>query len=149
GIYSLREGRLTLCLPDRKDLGKRPVEFKTRDGDGLIMMVLERSGRSKSSTDAHPGKTAAPETITELEGEWRTIEFERDGKRSPSYEVRSNRDIWTFKGNEVSEKSDGSYMSLGARFKLDPTQSPKTIDLTWVGSRLKGQTQVGIYAIQN
>jgi uncharacterized protein (TIGR03067 family) len=43
-IYSLEKGRLRICMPyaPTKDPGDRPTEFKTRAGDGLMLIVLER-----------------------------------------------------------------------------------------------------------
>ncbi len=47
-IYSLVKSqsgsRLILCMPDdpKRDPSKRPTEFKTRAGDGFVVMVLER-----------------------------------------------------------------------------------------------------------
>ena len=97
---------------------------------------------------ADPSKPRA-EDSKELEGEWRTVEYEHDGKKSPSYEIRSYLEIWTFKGDEVSSKRvDGSDMEPGARFKLDPAKSPKAIDMTWAEGRLKGQISAGIYALE-
>ena len=47
GIYSLDKGQLKMCVPSfdstAKDAKVRPREFKTKAGDGLVMMVLTRS----------------------------------------------------------------------------------------------------------
>jgi uncharacterized protein (TIGR03067 family) len=44
GIYSLEKGRLRICTPNYGgDIGQRPKEFKTQAGDGLALIVLERS----------------------------------------------------------------------------------------------------------
>src|SRR5207249_8039647 len=78
-----------------------------------------------------------------------TVELERDGRKSPSYEVRSHLDIWTFKGDEVTSKTtDGSHMEPGTTFRLDPTKSPKAIDMTWLDGHLKGQALAGIYSLE-
>ncbi len=45
GIYSLKEGRLTICLPPPSDpSAPRPNEFKTKPNDNLELLVLERVG---------------------------------------------------------------------------------------------------------
>jgi RNA polymerase sigma-70 factor (ECF subfamily) len=44
-IYELKGEQLKLCIPyfyNRVDPSKRPTEFKTKDGDGLMLYVLER-----------------------------------------------------------------------------------------------------------
>src|SRR5262249_7060544 len=66
-----------------------------------------------------------------------------------SYEIRSQLEIWTFKGDGVSTKRvDGSDREPGARFKLDPAKSPKAIDMTWSEGHLKGKTVAGIYSFE-
>ena len=59
GIYSLEEGRLRLCIPDRpKDPSKRPTDFRTRDGDGLMLLVLERVPAEGTGSESRPQQTA-------------------------------------------------------------------------------------------
>ena len=44
GIYSLKKGRLTLCLNIfGKDPTLRPTEFKTKARDGVVLVTLERA----------------------------------------------------------------------------------------------------------
>jgi RNA polymerase sigma factor (sigma-70 family) len=55
-IYTLERGRLMLCIPSMapgKDPGQRPKRFQTRDGDGLVLFVLERVG-PKGPADPGP-----------------------------------------------------------------------------------------------
>jgi RNA polymerase sigma-70 factor (ECF subfamily) len=147
GIYSLDDGRLRICIPDRaKDLRKRPTELRTRNGDGLLLLVLERVQLKSRAVDP---RRQAVEDAKDLQGEWRTAEYEREGKKVPSYEIRSQLEVWTFQGDEVSTKRvDGPDKEPGARFKLDPAQSPKAIDRTWSEGRLRGKTIAGIYSIE-
>lgn len=45
GIYSLKNGRLTLCINifGKDSPAKRPADFKTREGDGVVLVTLERA----------------------------------------------------------------------------------------------------------
>jgi len=44
GIYSLKNGRLTLCINIfREDPALRPTEFKTQASDGVVLVTLERA----------------------------------------------------------------------------------------------------------
>lgn len=44
GIYSLKDGRLSLCINIfGEDPAKRPTEFKTRERDGVGLLTLERA----------------------------------------------------------------------------------------------------------
>ena len=42
GIYGLKNGQLRLCINIFGDPSYRPMEFKTKDGDGAGFAVLER-----------------------------------------------------------------------------------------------------------
>jgi uncharacterized protein (TIGR03067 family) len=43
GIYSLEDGLLKICIPNGRKITKRPTEFKTLLGDGLALMIFERT----------------------------------------------------------------------------------------------------------
>jgi uncharacterized protein (TIGR03067 family) len=42
-IYKLEGEKLTICLDKEGTAGSRPTEFKTADGDGLAIIILERA----------------------------------------------------------------------------------------------------------
>jgi len=43
GIYSLQNGELKLCINIwGKDPAKRPTEFRAQEGDGLVLVTLQR-----------------------------------------------------------------------------------------------------------
>jgi RNA polymerase sigma-70 factor (ECF subfamily) len=50
-IYALEKGRLTICYP--KDPSRRPTAFKSNDGGGAALVVLERVG-PKGPVDPGP-----------------------------------------------------------------------------------------------
>jgi uncharacterized protein (TIGR03067 family) len=55
GIYSLEGGRLLLCAPEvNREGAARPREFKTGEGDGLVLIVLERVKKEKGGGEAPP-----------------------------------------------------------------------------------------------
>ncbi|MCI0455444.1 MAG: TIGR03067 domain-containing protein [Gemmataceae bacterium] len=114
-----------------------------QDAKSLTSQAIETAAKGVGRAE-----DAAAEDAKLLQGEWRSVEYERDGKKRPSYEVMSRREIWNFKGDEVSMKSDGGGLLPGTRFKLDPSKSPKVIDITWFEGPVKGQTAAGIYALE-
>jgi uncharacterized protein (TIGR03067 family) len=43
GIYALKKGRLTICVNIfSEDPSVRPIEFKTKEKDGVVLVTLER-----------------------------------------------------------------------------------------------------------
>ena len=42
-IYKLDGDKLSVCLDKEGQSGKRPTEFKTVDGDGFALIILERA----------------------------------------------------------------------------------------------------------
>ncbi len=47
GIYKLDEDKLTICLHKEGEVGKRPTDFKTAPGDGLVLMTFQRVKEKK------------------------------------------------------------------------------------------------------
>src|SRR4051794_29481223 len=61
--------------------------------------------------------------LKELQGEWQAVELEAQGKKAPAEDAAKFRLV--IKGNEMTFLAS----DRKATFKLDPTQSPKAIDL--------------------
>jgi RNA polymerase sigma factor (sigma-70 family) len=90
---------------------------------------------------------ASPD-VRQLERTWRAVEMEQDGKRQPSYDVRSQRLVLVFKGGELSARSaQGPWGRFSLR--IYPDQSPRAIDLTPLDARAMAPTMPGIYALDN
>jgi uncharacterized protein (TIGR03067 family) len=76
-IYALTDKQLKLCMP--KEPGKRPTEFATRDGDGLVLIILERVKPKPTDPDAKrepeaeldPRPKDAAEAFADIQWEWR------------------------------------------------------------------------------
>jgi RNA polymerase sigma factor (sigma-70 family) len=61
-IYALEKGRLR--LGDSREGGKHPTDFKTRKGDGMVVLVLERVGTKGAG--AAPPRRPSDEAGSEL-----------------------------------------------------------------------------------
>ena len=75
----------------------------------------------------HPKKDATKKETARFQGTWKFVSMEVNGKKKPNedfdkYTVVLKGDQWTV--------SEGDKIAAQATFKLDPTQEPKTIDLT-------------------
>jgi uncharacterized protein (TIGR03067 family) len=79
-----------------------------------------------------------------LSGVWRVTGVEADGKRLPPAEVPSLR--LTFKDRQYTVQL-GREKPQGGTYKLDPSKSPKTIDISRTTGPDKGKKQLGIYEL--
>ena len=86
----------------------------------------------------HAGE--AGKDLKALQGEWQAVELIGQGKKATEEEVKQFRLV--IKGNDLS---------IGNRkstFKIDPTKSPKAIDVTPLDGPQKGKVIPGIYALE-
>jgi uncharacterized protein (TIGR03067 family) len=100
---------------------------------------------------AEPGEEdAAAKDLAQLQGKWKFVAEDRDGT------VRKFRDgeghVITIRGEfQFWHDADGK-LATKESLKLDPSKSPKTIDMTIVFNRLypnaKGLTARGIYQLE-
>ena len=89
-------------------------------------------------------KDLAKKDIAQLQGEWTMVSGERDGQALPENIVSSAKRI--VKDDEITLIiNDQTY--LKAKFKIDPTKKPKTIDYTITEGQNKDAKQVGIYEL--
>ena len=88
------------------------------------------------------------ETINDnakLQGEWTMVSGERDGLPFPDDLRKSFKRV--AKGDEVTVTM-GDQLSLKAKFTLDMSKKPKTIDYSVTGGPYAGNRQLGIYEMQ-
>jgi uncharacterized protein (TIGR03067 family) len=88
-----------------------------------------------------------------LQGEWQSVEFQARGQKWTGSDARNRRLI--FRGDEVVEVWFDSGYGIGReserRFRLDPSRSPREIDITitWLDEKSKAETRRGIYSLEN
>jgi uncharacterized protein (TIGR03067 family) len=137
-IYSLDGDTLKLCLDDRGDQ-ERPTEFTTKGGTSLMLLVLKRQADDK---DKPPAKE--PDDKEKIQGTWVWVEAQRSGKKAGADEIGDFK--MTFRGDKVRFNPGGE--NRQATFELDPTQKPKTIDMTPQDGPEKDKTVRGIYSLE-
>lgn len=138
-------------------------EFGGIDGQSLLISMqdpgakVERPHDISMSSSSHnsliflrPGKPSDTEReLAAFQGTWTLKNFETDswplpiGKGPDKFGAGSEL-RWVIKGNEVTWTSPDGQESKAA-FTLDPRQTPKQIDLTFLGGPNKGQTRLGVY----
>jgi RNA polymerase sigma-70 factor (ECF subfamily) len=144
GIYKLEKGLLILCMRDehKADLG-RPKEFVADGENGLSLAKLERVKKSDES-DKQGAKQKNLGGLRELEGTWRVKSLETAGKRVPEDELKVMG--WTFRGATLLLSGPGKKIKCAVR--LDPSKTPKQIDVTGLEGPPEGKTTRGIYKVE-
>ncbi len=120
-IYSLENGQLKLCMPEFKDLDKRPKEFKTQADDGLIMVVLKRV---KSATNGEQApKDAKKDKAEALTGTWACVSTEvlsADGAKQTA-KFEGERETVTIDGKKWVQETRGDDGKVKVRKEFDIT----------------------------
>ena len=81
-----------------------------------------------------------------LQGSWQAVSLEANGEARPDDEAKELQIV--FKGDEVfAVKPKGEDPHL--KFKVDTSQTPKTIDLIQIQGSDKGKTAAGIYCLKD
>ena len=137
GIYKLDGDKFTICRG--ADAGKdRPTEFAAPTNSGLLLVVWKRA-----NTAAGEKLRAMQTELKRFEATWRFVSVEFDGVPVPEEALK--QDTLTLKGKLFTSTVQGK-ITNGA-FKIDPTATPKTIDITLTDGSGKSVTQKGIYEL--
>jgi uncharacterized protein (TIGR03067 family) len=83
--------------------------------------------------------------IKELQGKWRAVEMQTGGNPAPKEVLEKAR--LEIKDDEMTWHSGGTSVRK-SRIRLDPSKSPKEIDITFLDGPGKGSTFPGIYALE-
>jgi uncharacterized protein (TIGR03067 family) len=138
GIYELDADTWKICLGLA---GKtRPRKFTTAPGSGHALETLVRGPAQEEP--APQVAESASDRVDELSGEWQMVSCIRDGYTLEPILVNSGRRIG--RGNETITMF-GEQVFMRARYTLDTTQNPKTIDYNITAGASKGKIQHGIY----
>jgi|SRR5947209_13000980 len=80
-----------------------------------------------------------------LQGAWEVVSLLENGKAIPNDETKALQIV--IAGDRLTINKDGKAAS-DYKFKLDPKQKPKTIDMTIIEGDDKGKVAPGIYAFE-
>jgi uncharacterized protein (TIGR03067 family) len=139
GIYKLDGDTFTICRGQGTDKD-RPTEFAAPTGSGLILVVWKRA----STAAGEKWKTIQAE-LKRFEAKWRFVAIEIDGRKVP--EEAFKEDSLVLKGKKYTMTVHGK-ATTGA-FKIDPTATPKAIDITITDGPHKDKTAKGIYELDD
>jgi uncharacterized protein (TIGR03067 family) len=91
-----------------------------------------------------PGAQRGASDHEKLQGTWALVSEERGGRQVEPAEAKGA--TLTFEGERAILKHGG--LSQEARFKLDPTRTPKEFDLTTDEEDGKAKVHMGLYALE-
>jgi uncharacterized protein (TIGR03067 family) len=87
---------------------------------------------------------AAKKEMDQLQGEWSMVSGSADGQPMPDEMRKQMKRVC--KGDEATTTMGGQ-MFMKAKFTIDPSKKPKTIDYQMTDGFTKGKTQLGIYEV--
>jgi uncharacterized protein (TIGR03067 family) len=105
----------------------------------LATVVAALLGVIAQAQDAAKKNADIKKDMDSLQGTWLAVSAEREGEKAPAERVKGIKLV--FKDDVVTHRQENKY-------ELDPTQSPKTIDLRPVESADEEKTIKGIYEIK-
>ena len=89
-------------------------------------------------------KDAVKKDLARLQGEWSMVSGSADGQPMPEDMRKQMKRVC--KGDETITTMGGQTF-LKARFNIDPSKSPKTIDYEMTDGVTRGRKQLGIYEV--
>ena len=107
---------------------------------GLIVLVAG----SLMALEA-PAQDAVRNDLHKIQGTWKIIALEADGKQAPAEIVATLK--LTFKGDTLTF-TPGEPGFTNYTYKLDPATNPPSFDMTHADGKNKGNTTNGIYSLE-
>jgi uncharacterized protein (TIGR03067 family) len=136
GIYKFERANLWICITEPGASVARPTQMRFSSTSGTALLVLQ--DKDKNPTPAEEARS--------FQGIWKFDIYYSDWwpERITNPPLTREKWRWTVKGNEIrwsGMKIDDVKLS----FTLDPSKSPKEIDLTFLDGPHKGKKLRGIY----
>ena len=103
---------------------------------GLTVLVISQARGEDTE--------AAKKDLAQLQGEWSMATGGRDGQTLPDDMLKNSKRVC--KGDETTVVVGGQLL-MKAKFTLDPSKKPKSIDYRITGGPNAGKTQLGIYEL--
>jgi len=111
----------------------RPFEFLI----GLAAVALSTAWAADTE--------AMKKDMAQLQGEWSMVSGSADGNAMPDAMRETARRVC--KGAETTV-TIGAQLLMKAKFTIDPSRKPKTIDYEMIDGLTKGKRQLGIYELE-
>jgi uncharacterized protein (TIGR03067 family) len=128
----------------------KALPFVSRRGCVVLLTALAAASANTLQAD---DKTMQQE-LEALKGKWITVSVTGADGPVPKEKWEREEPAVTFKGEGKAvfslKQSDGREGELAYKYTIDPSKSPKAIDLTYDGpsEQFKGKKQYGIYKLE-
>jgi uncharacterized protein (TIGR03067 family) len=116
-------------------------------GVAVLTMVSLFAGVRSQAAGGKANEEAVAKDLQAFKGTWRMTSKEEDGKKFSAAEIRDV--IATANGEGRVSVRRGEKVIGGGTIKLNPTQRPRAIDITFTEGEHKGKTALGIYKIDS
>lgn len=82
-----------------------------------------------------------------IQGTWSLVAMEANGEKAPEERIKKEGSKLIISADKIVVKRADQPKTLDFAYKIDPTKSPKTIDVIFGDGPRKGEVQLGIYEI--
>ena len=110
----------------------------------LVTLLYTLVFTAAGGTGAQADKADVDKELKKFQGAWTFESVEAGGKQLPADEFKGM--TVTFEGDKFTVKKDDEVLMVGIQ-KLDPSKSPKSVDVTVAEGLSKGAVMLGIYEI--
>ena len=107
----------------------------------VVVASLAAGGTSRGEGE----KGAGEDVLKEIQGTWKFVSQEMDGKPRPKEELE--KQTITFEGDKWTVRRDGKVVQAGTH-KFDPAKKPPQVDAAVTEGEDKGSTMLGIYELK-
>jgi uncharacterized protein (TIGR03067 family) len=90
---------------------------------------------------------AAGKDLASLQGTWRLVGREVEGKKATAAEVKDAEALYLVKGDRLVYRSQGKDV-WEATIKLNARATPRTLEVTHISGPFKGKSVRGIYKLE-
>lgn len=134
----LPDGKVVRSMLNRIGPDREEWQFVVTDAGGTVYF----SSTIQTTRRAGGGETAGVDTSAAFDGMWELTTFERDGQAAPL----QSRTLWIQTGGRFTIRRGDDVLAAGTS-RLDPTVTPKAVDVTYTAGPDKGRTFKGIYEV--
>jgi RNA polymerase sigma-70 factor (ECF subfamily) len=162
-VVALTEGVLkTMVLTKVKTLTVVVLAFFLVTGVALLGRALaapapaqnKQEAKDKKDPHAQPdlakdkGKGAIDRLpdLDKLQGRWLVVGAEEEGQKIHPEDLKKAKETFVVKGRKMTYCRDGQ-VQVTMRISLEPRETPKAIDLTFLGGKEKGYKNHAIYQL--
>jgi len=110
-----------------------------------LWVVVVASLAAGGTLQGGGGKGAGEDVLKKLQGTWKFVSQEREGKPRPREELA--KQTITFARDKWTVRRDGKVVQAGTH-KFDPGRKPAQVDAVVTDGEDKGSTMLGIYELK-